>query len=335
MNSQSFSHSGAVLNRPILQAHELRKSYGPRVALHNLSFALQAGRILGFLGPNGAGKTTAIRILTTILEPTSGHFYVDGVNSQHPHEIRQKIGVLPESLGFSKQMTGIECLTFFGRMYGRSKADATSYGMELLKAVGLERRAKSLIGSYSRGMRQRLGIARSLINDPVVVFFDEPTLGLDPRGQQELLELVRWVARERSVGVVLCSHDLPEIEEVCDDVVILRSGRIIAQGTVGDVVERGQHNVVRVHVAGESVAAAREVIQSVPHVVKVTPATATGNWLLIELNSSGESTKAYVQEAKTQILNALVRANVSVLSFESEGGRLQDVFFQLTEEEAE
>ncbi|MEZ4711850.1 MAG: ABC transporter ATP-binding protein [Caldilineaceae bacterium] len=334
MNEQSISTNGAAA-KPILKAEALHKAYGPRAALRNLSFSLQAGHILGFLGPNGAGKTTAIRILTTILEPTSGQFYVDGISSEHPRDIRRKIGVLPESLGFAKQMTGIECLTFFGQMYGRSKTDAKSYGMELLKAVGLEKRAKSLIGSYSRGMRQRLGIARSLVNDPVVVFFDEPTLGLDPRGQQELLSLVQWVARERNVGVVLCSHDLPEIEEVCDDVVILRNGRIIAQGTVSEVVERGQHNVVRVQVAEHSVATAREVIQALPNVVKVTPITATGDWLLIELASSGEFTKTMEKEVKAQILNTLVRADIAILSFESEGGRLQDVFFQLTEEEAE
>ncbi len=317
---------------PVLVAEDLRKFYGAREALRGLSFSLQAGRILGFLGPNGAGKTTAIRILTTILEPSAGRFFVDGISSEQPAKIRSKIGVLPESLGFPKQMTGIECLTFFGQLYGQTKAAAKERGAELLKQVGLEQRAKSLIGSYSRGMRQRLGIARSLINDPVVAFFDEPTLGLDPRGQQELLALVQWVARERNVGVVLCSHALNEIEEVCDDVVILRSGQIIAQGTVSEVIERTQHNVARIHVAAASVAAAQQVLEALSSVVKVTPTTATGDWLLVELAGETDRTAAKEQDAKTQILNALVGAGISILSFESEGGRLQDVFFQLTEE---
>src|SRR5438093_13117245 len=103
----------------VLMAEDLRKSYGPRRALQGLSFSLKAGRILGFLGPNGAGKTTAIRILTTILEPDAGYFVVDGIRSEYPEDIRRKIGVLPESLGFHKQMTGIECLVFFGQLYGR------------------------------------------------------------------------------------------------------------------------------------------------------------------------------------------------------------------------
>src|SRR4030067_3244508 len=177
--------------REILVAEDLRKAYGPRAALLGLSFSLKAGRILGFLGPNGAGKTTSIRILTTMLEPESGRFVVDGISSDHPGEIRRRIGVLPENLGFPRQMTGIEYLTYFGQLYGRTKAEAREYGLSLLEDVGLHQRGKSLIGSYSHGMRQRIGIARALLNHPVVVFLDEPTLGLDPRGQQELRFLIR------------------------------------------------------------------------------------------------------------------------------------------------
>src|SRR2546426_2541339 len=123
----------------VLVAQDLRKDYGLRPALRGLSFSLEAGHILGFLGPNGAGKTTAIRILTTILEPDGGYFVVDGISSEYPEKIRRKIGVLPESLGFPKQMTGLECLTYFGRLYGRTTKQARAYGMELLEVVSLEK----------------------------------------------------------------------------------------------------------------------------------------------------------------------------------------------------
>src|SRR6185295_15225119 len=148
----------------LLVAQELRKSYGPRRALQGLTFTLKAGRILGFLGPNGAGKTTSIRILTTMLEPESGHFTVNGVSSKDPEKIRRMIGVLPENLGFPRQMTGLEYLTFFGQLYGRTTAEAKNYALKLLEDVGLQQRGKSLIGSYSHGMRQRIGIARALVN---------------------------------------------------------------------------------------------------------------------------------------------------------------------------
>jgi ABC-2 type transport system ATP-binding protein len=297
---------------------------------------LEPGRILGFLGPNGAGKTTAIRILTTIMEPDAGSFVVDGISSEYPEEIRRKIGVLPESLGFHKQMTGIECLTFFGRLYGRTATQARANGMALLEEVGLRQRARSLIGTYSRGMRQRLGIARTLVNDPAVVFLDEPTLGLDPRGQQELLELIQRIARERQVGVILCTHALSEVEVVCDDVVILNVGQIIASGTVTDVIRRTQrdvmqHNGIRIQVASPSVADAQQVLEALPHVMRVTPTGETAGWLRVELVDP-EGTSAEKPHVNNTLLEALIRADIPILSFEAEGGRLQEVFLHLTEE---
>ncbi|MGH2522999.1 MAG: ABC transporter ATP-binding protein, partial [Anaerolineales bacterium] len=253
-----------------------------------MSFSLEAGRILGFLGPNGAGKTTSIRILTTILEPSSGRFVVAGIGSDHPEKIRRKIGVLPENLGFPKNMTGIEYLTYFGQLYGRTATEARTHGLALLEEVGMQQRARSLIGTYSHGMRQRLGIARALINDPVVVFLDEPTLGLDPRGQQELLALVRRIARERNAGVVLCSHLLSEVEGVCDDVVILSSGQVVASGTVAEVIGRtrqtgSQRNAARIRVPPHSVAEAQHLLQAMPKVMRATPAGETAGWLGVEL----------------------------------------------------
>src|SRR5512134_561230 len=232
----------------ILVAEGLRKSYGPRKALQGLTFSLKAGRILGFLGPNGAGKTTSIRILTTMMEPEAGRFVIDGISSEYPDQIRRRIGVLPENLGFPRQMTGYEYLVYFGQLYGRTATEARENALTLLEDVGLQQRGKSLIGSYSHGMRQRVGIARALVNDPVVVFLDEPTLGLDPRGQQELLALIQRIARERNTGVILCSHLLSEIEGICDDVIILSSGQVVAQGPVKEVVGQVQQNVTRVRV---------------------------------------------------------------------------------------
>lgn len=323
--------STPVKQKEVLSAENLNKSYGSRKALHELSFSLCAGRVLGFLGPNGAGKTTSIRILTTIMEPDSGHFVVDGISSSNPESIRSKIGVLPENLGFPRQMTGIEYLVYFGQLYGLTPPEARLNGMRLLASVGLEQRTKSLIGSYSHGMRQRLGIARALVNDPAVVFLDEPTLGLDPRGQQELLALIQRIAKERNTGVVLCSHLLSEIEGVCDDVIILNSGKVVAQGVVKEVVGKVQGNITRVRVPPDTIAAAKETLETLPNVFKVVPNGQMRGWLGIELINFD---KVDLENGfdRNSILEVLIQAKIPILSYEAEGGRLQDVFLQLTEE---
>ena len=318
---------------PILAADDLRKSYGGRLALAGLTFALPAGRLLGFLGPNGAGKTTAIRILTTILQPDSGDFVVDGTSSHDPERIRRKIGVLPESLGFPKSITGLEFLTYFGRLYGRSAKDAKAYGRTLLQEVNLQERANSLIRTYSRGMRQRLGIARTLVNDPAVIFLDEPTLGLDPAGQQELLTMIHRIARDRNTAVVLCSHHMVEIERICDDVVILRSGQVVASGSVRQVIAQAQRgHLIRIHVPVAAAARARQVLEAAPRVKKVALAGAATDWLEVEPEESLNGAASDNGHVGNQWLEALIRADIPVLGFEAEGGRLHDAFLQLTQE---
>ena len=331
---RSDASKGPGSQAQVLLAEDLQKSYGPRRALQGLSFSLKAGHILGFLGPNGAGKTTAIRILTTMMEPSSGQFVVDGISSKYPEKIRHKIGVLPENLGFPKHITGIEYLTFFGRLYGRTATEAQTHGLALLEELGLRQRAKSLVGSYSHGMRQRLGIARALINDPVVVFLDEPTLGLDPRGQQELLDLIRRIARERNVGVILCSHALSEIEGVCDDVVILSSGQVVAAGPTSEVLGQTQStgNAIRVRVPSASAAEAQHVLAALPKVVKVTSTDEMTGWLRVELMDSSNEPASEDDYVNNRILEALIRADIPILSFEAKGNRLREVFMHLTEE---
>ena len=310
----------------VLVADGLTKKYGPRHALRGLTFTLRAGRLLGFLGPNGAGKTTSIRILTTIMEPDAGSFSVDGISHEYPDQIRRRIGVLPESFGLPKQMTGIEYLTYFGQLYGRTAADARAIGMELLEEVGLKQRARSLVSTYSHGMRQRIGIARALVNDPVVVFLDEPTIGLDPRGQQELLGLVKQIAAERSAGVILCSHLLSEVESVCDDVVILSSGEIVASGTVSEVIGKTERNVMRIRIPAESMEEAQRELEALAAVRRVAAASGMPGWIRVELDEAA----AEDHLTNNRVLETLLRAEIPVLSFEPEGGRLQDVFLQLT-----
>ena len=223
---------------PAIEAQGVERRYGSLVAVEDLTFSAETGEILGVLGPNGAGKTTAIRVLTTILEPTRGHFQVAGVPHTAPAKIRARIGVLPESAGYPERQTGEEYLRYHARLYGQSRAGARAVAGALLEEVGLGDRGRSLISTYSRGMRQRLGIGRTLVNEPRVVFLDEPTLGLDPAGRRQILGTVRRIAAERGATVLLSTHLLAEVEETCSRVLILNRGRVVAQGTVSEVAGR-------------------------------------------------------------------------------------------------
>jgi ABC-2 type transport system ATP-binding protein len=321
----------------LLVAEDLRKTYGARVALRKLSFTLQAGHVMGFLGPNGAGKTTAIRILTTMLEPTSGRFVVGGLNSENPEKIRQVIGVLPEGQGFPKHITGLDYLVYFAQLYGQTNSEARNIGLALLQDVGMQQRGDALIGTYSHGMRQRLGIARALVNDPKVLFLDEPTLGLDPRGQHELLALIQRIARERNTGVILSSHLLSEIEGICDDVIIMNSGEVVAHGTVAEVIGQtllsaNQRNTLRIRVPPPSLPQAQQILEELPDIQQVTPADEIGGWLALELVQRTGTDEAEDPLAKNRILEALMKAEIPILGFEILGGRLQDVFLELTAE---
>lgn len=219
-----------------IEAIGLSKRYGARHALDGLTFAAEPGEVIGLLGPNGAGKTTTIRLLTTILEPTGGTFSVAGEPGNQPHRIRQRIGVLPESAGYPGRQTGAQYLQYAARLFGQSRSAARASADRLLDDVGLGDRAGTRISAYSRGMKQRLGIARSLINDPAVVFLDEPTLGLDPAGQREILDTIGEIAGHRGATVVLSTHTLTEVEQVCHSVLILDHGRLRAAGPLSEII---------------------------------------------------------------------------------------------------
>jgi ABC-2 type transport system ATP-binding protein len=312
-----------------LEVSGLCKRYGQRVALTDLDVVVGGGEILGMLGPNGAGKTTAIRILTTILEPTRGSFSVAGVPHTRPADVRRRIGALPESAGYPARQTGEEYVRYHARLHGRSRQSARDTARALLEDVGLAERGASSIASYSRGMRQRLGIARSLVNDPSVVFLDEPTLGLDPAGQRQVLALVRRLAEERGVTVVLCTHLLGEVEELCTRVLILNRGRVVADGTVSEVVRRvGAARSARVRVPPERVADARRALLATGVVGRAEPAAGQPGALALTFARADGRREDEVVRAGLRIL---LDARVPLLSFELEGARLSDAFLAMTE----
>jgi ABC-2 type transport system ATP-binding protein len=293
----------------------------------DLSFCLPAGEILGVLGPNGAGKTTAIRVLTTILEPTDGAFTVAGAPHTRPDEIRRRIGVLPESAGYPERQTGEEFLRYHARLYGQTRESACATASALLDRVGLADRGASLVGAYSRGMRQRLGIARALVNDPQVVILDEPTLGLDPAGQLQMLRLVRELARERGATVLLSTHLLTEVEETCTRVLILNRGRIVADGTVAEIARQAAApRSAKLRVASERAGEATRLLERVDG--WQIAGTANGGVGTLRATLTGNA-----DDAVARGLTALLAAGVPVLALEVEGARLNDAFLAMTEGE--
>ncbi len=312
-----------------IESRGLEKRYRSLVAVADLSFRAEAGEILGVLGPNGAGKTTAVRVLTTILAPTRGSFEVAGVTGARPAEIRRRIGVLPESAGYPERQTGDEYLCYHARLFGASRVGARTAAAALLDEVGLSGRSRSLIGTYSRGMRQRLGIARALVNEPVVVFLDEPTLGLDPAGQRQILGTVRRIASERGATVLLSTHLLTEVEETCSRVLILNHGRVAAEGTVSEVTRlAAAPRSGKLRVPQDQVEPALAALSTVPGVTLA--ASPDGQPGLIGI-SLAQADGWPVEDAMNAGLRAIVDAGIPVLSFELEGARLSDAFLAMTE----
>ncbi len=265
-------------------------------------------------------------MLTTILAPTRGTFAVAGVPNTRPADIRQQIGVLPESAGYPERQSGEEYLRYHARLFGHGKESARAVAAGLLAEAGLPASARAPIGSYSRGMRQRLGIARALVNEPQVLFLDEPTLGLDPAGQRQVLTLVRRIARERGATVLLSTHLLAEVEETCSRVLILNRGRVAAEGTVADVSRQAAApRSARLRVDANSVPNALRILAAERGIRAFEHANGQPGTLTLTLENQLDSTPL------SDALCALAQGGVPVLFFELEGARLSDAFLAMTE----
>lgn len=314
---------------PVLAVRGISKRFDSTVAVRELSFEANAGEVIGLLGPNGAGKTSAIRVLSTIYNPTSGRFSIAGIPHTNPGAIRPRIGVLPESAGYPMHQSGAEFLQYYARLFGHPAKRAREIASVLLMEVGLADRGSSPIATYSRGMRQRLGVARSLVNGPSVIFLDEPTLGLDPAGQRQIMALIRNVARERGATIILSTHFLDEVEEVCSRVIIMNRGEVIAEGTIADIKRKAAPSTARVRVAAETQSRARTILEQEPGVAGVDESGGDLGWLTITFRRDATEDASAVANGA---IRALLDAGIPVLSFELEGGRLSDAFLYLTGE---
>lgn len=307
---------------PALRVDHLTKRFGDRTAFQDVSFTVAPGEVFGFLGPNGAGKTSTVRTLGTLIAPTSGSASVAGIplTSENGPEIRQRIAIMPENPGLYRRLTVIENLQLFAGLYGQRNADSRID--QALEAVNLTTRGHDLCGSLSKGLTQRVGLARALLNDPEVMFLDEPTSGLDPVAAHEVHDLINGL-RQRGVTVFLTTHRLDEAERLCDRVAILNT----TLRTVGRPEE------LREQLFSRSLSVETLTPLAAPDDV-FNSAAGVESW-----RPEGAST--YVLSATDpriaapRVTRALVAAGADVVSISESRHSLEDVYLQLIDEDPE
>jgi len=296
--------------------------YGGFTAVDRVSIQVERGSICGLLGPNGAGKTSMIRALTTIVPAAEGTATIVGHPLTDPVAVRSNIGVLPESNGYPGAQTALTYLRFYGQLYGMDVADAEGRALDLLQQFGLSN-VPSRISTFSRGMRQRLGLARALIHDPAVLFLDEPTLGLDPAGKEEIMVELARLAVERGTTIFLCTHLLDEVERICDQVAIMNRGRVVAEGTVDEIINSsGADSFARIRVRPEAIPLADEVLRGTEAARAISFDNSRPGDLIVTIDSDHGSAAT--------TLRALLDAGVEPQAFDFRGARLSDAFMAIT-----
>lgn len=306
----------------VLAVDNVKKMIGKRLIIKGISFDVRAGEIFGFLGPNGSGKTTTIRMLVDLIKPTEGSIRICGYDVQREHnEALQYVGCIVENPELYSYLSGWENLEHFARMLpgvGEKRI------CEVVDIVGMDARIHDKVKTYSLGMRQRLGIAQALLNDPKLLILDEPTNGLDPQGIKELREFIRQLA-ETGLSLFISSHLLSEIQQMCDRVAIISHGEVITVGEVSSLVDESVSTVVWSALPAET---ALKVLQSHPEVQSVSFAdevgTETGVPRLIALQNP---------EAIPELSRQLMEAGVALHGIEIKLPTLEDLFLKLTEGE--
>ena len=231
----------------MIRFEHLTKEYGGNRVVDDLTFSISQGEIFGLLGPNGAGKSTTILMLVGLIEPTGGRCFIDGVDVvSEPIRVKHRIGYMPEDVGFYADLTAAANLDFFGQLYGMEPAQRKRRIDELLALVGLDEATKP-VGEFSKGMRQRLGLAKALLNDPAVLILDEPTANLDPPGAADFRRIIGSAAEEGKT-VLISSHILPEVDRICTTVGILARGRLVAGGAPGNLLQNRESGTVAISV---------------------------------------------------------------------------------------
>ncbi|QTD42480.1 ABC transporter ATP-binding protein [Sporosarcina sp. Te-1] len=306
----------------MIEIKGLTKKYGSFTAIDNLHLTLNEGTVFGFVGANGAGKSTTFLIMATLLQATSGDVHINGVSvREKPAAVRKLIGYMPDFFGVYDQLKADEYLDFYGASYGIPAEERKKLIPQLLELVNLSHKRYSYVDLLSRGMKQRLCLARSLIHDPKVLILDEPASGLDPRARVEMRDILKTL-KKMGKTIVISSHILPELAEMCDEIGVIDNGKLIAHGSVSEIQAKLQgEKAITVKVPVDAVNGAISFFEEQPHVST------------IEMLETGEGiTFKYVGNEGEQIalLQQAIKKDIPILSFMEHVTNLEDVFMEIT-----
>jgi ABC-2 type transport system ATP-binding protein len=297
----------------------LKKHFGATRAVNDVSFAFSSGQVVGFVGPNGAGKTTTMRILATLDEPTAGDAMIDGVSVvEEPERARQLVGYVPDSLPTHRDMSVREYLDFFARAYDLKGERRAKVIESVEDFTGLTVIRDKMLVALSKGMKQRVSLARALLHDPPVLIMDEPAAGLDPRARIELRELLR-VLSSQGKAILISSHILTELAEICHAAVIIERGSVLMAGAIGDLLTNSApHRTVLIRVMNGQERLYRELLET-PRIERVNFA---GGDLAVEINGD--------EEACCDLLATLIGRGYRVVEFKQQRANLEEIFMNVT-----
>lgn len=313
------------MNEVIIETKNLSKHYGSKVAVNSLDLTIPKGEIFGLLGPNGAGKTTTILMLLGLTEPTKGTATILGLDcARNPIEVKSKVGYLPDNPGFYTDMTGRENLAFTGRINGLSEEQIKERAQRLIERVGLTEAADRKAGTYSKGMKQRLGIADVLMKDPEIIIMDEPTLGLDPEGMKELLNLMKELAEKDGRTLLISSHQLYQVQLICDRVGIFVNGQLVACGNItelGEQIQKETHYTLELEVEPED----DRLIANISGQGTIDSITKEGNRILVESRT----------DMRKSLTAYLGQNGYSIQHMHQKGGDLDEIYRMYFEKQEE
>ena len=306
---------------PVIIAKGLTKVYDRSTVVDNLNLQIEENQIFGFLGPNGAGKTTTILMMMGLTEPTKGESYIGGFNStREPLKVKRITGYIPEKVGFYEDLTASYNLMYTAKLNGLSDTKAKQATDQALEKVGLKEKMGSLVGTFSKGMKQRLAIADILVKSPQVAFLDEPTTGIDPAGITQMLDLISQIARENKMTIVMSSHQLSQVERICTHVGIMSKGKLITEGSISQLSKKAGGNKINIEIQLAEITV--DIVEAVRGVKGVLKVDRHDDTIIVSCND----------DLRREISKVIQEKNGLVIQMKLQSYALEDIYLKYFKE---